>query len=192
MRKEHAIIPFVALFVMAAASIAQYGIGWLAAPGLAQGRSPSDLRALLSVPADYRTAFHFLGTFAVAGESGRGAKELHSVYASPDVIPAYRVTGRFPHGAVLVKEVFETDTADMTTGQVSHAGRLQGWIVMVKDTGETYRDDPLWGEGWGWAWFNADSPTKTSTSDFRGECLGCHEPARSKDWVYVQGYPALR
>jgi hypothetical protein len=193
MRKRHIVATAaVVLLVWAAASVVVPHADWPATPSLAQEPSSDDLRARLHVPTDYRTTFHFLGTFAVAADAGEGAKEFHIVYASPDVVSTYRATGRFPDGAVLVKEVLETETEDMTTGRVSRAERLRGWFVMVKDASDRYRDDPLWGEGWGWAWFNADSPTRTSTTDFRAECLACHVPAQSKDWIYVQGYPPLR
>jgi hypothetical protein len=64
----------------------------------------------------------------VAADQGKGSKELHVVYASPGTIAAYRKHGRFPDGAVLVKEVFETATGQMTTGTVSHAENLEGLV----------------------------------------------------------------
>ena len=39
---------------------------------------------------------------------------------------AYRETGAFPVGAVIVKELFATATEDMTTGRVSHAHEVEG------------------------------------------------------------------
>jgi hypothetical protein len=62
-----------------------------------------------------------LGSWAVAADQGQGSKELHVVYASPGTIAAYRRDGRFPNGAVLVKEVFQAATGQMTTGTVSHS-----------------------------------------------------------------------
>ena len=62
---------------------------------------------------------------------------------------------------------------------------------MVKDAKGRFDGQPLWGNGWGWALFAGDAPTKNTATDFRADCLGCHTPARSTDWVYVQGYPAL-
>ena len=32
----------------------------------------------------------------------------------------------------------------------------------------------------------------TVTTNYKTDCLGCHEPARATDLVYVQGYPMLR
>src|SRR5262245_60186434 len=67
-----------------------------------------DAAGHLRVPADYRTLYQALGTWAIAADSGQGSKEMHAVYASPGAIDAYRKTGHFPDGAVLVKEVFAT------------------------------------------------------------------------------------
>src|SRR5215510_15494532 len=108
----------------------------------------------LHVPEDYRATYQLLGSWAVAADQGRGSKELHVVYASPGTVAAYRNDGRFPDGAVLVKEVFVTGTAEMTTGTVSHAETLKGWFVMVKDGNGHYAANKLWGDGWGWSWFD--------------------------------------
>src|SRR5262249_16252375 len=64
-------------------------------------------------------------SWAVAADQGQGSKQLHVVYASPGTIAAYRTDGRFPDGAVLVKEVFKAATGQMTTGTVSHAETLK-------------------------------------------------------------------
>jgi hypothetical protein len=93
----------------------------------------ADANGNLRVPADYRTVYQFLGSWAVAAEQGQGSKEMHVVYASPGTISAYRQDGQFPDGSVLVKEVFETTTGAMTTGNVSHAKTLKGWFVIMKD-----------------------------------------------------------
>jgi hypothetical protein len=145
----------------------------------------------LRVPSDYRTAFEMLGNWAVAKEAGPGSEQLHVVYASPGTIAAYRKDGQFPDGTVLVKEVFNATTNSMTTGTVSSAGNLAGWFVMVKDTAGRFAGNKLWGDGWGWAWFDAKDPMKTTSNDYRKDCQSCHVPARTSDWIYTSGYPAL-
>jgi hypothetical protein len=65
----------------------------------------------------------------VAADQGKGSKELHDVYASPGTIAAYRRDGKFPDGAVLVKEVFEAATGEMTTGTVTDFTRIQRAIL---------------------------------------------------------------
>jgi hypothetical protein len=151
-----------------------------------------DATGNLHVPDAYRTAYQFLGSWAVAADQGLGSKEIHVVYASPGTIAAYRKDGRFPESSVLVKEVFETTNEAMTTGTVSHAQTLKGWFVMVKDSKDSHPGNKLWGDGWGWSWFDAANPSKTTSTDFKLDCQACHVPARSSDWIYVQGYPALK
>jgi len=151
-----------------------------------------DASGNLRVPDGYRTTYQLLGSWAIAAGQGEGSKELHVVYASPGTITAYRKDGRFPDGAVLVKEVFEAATEQMTTGTVSHAETLKGWFVMVKDSKGQYAGNKLWGDGWGWSWFDAANPSKTTSTNYRTNCLSCHVPARASDWVYVDGYPPLR
>jgi hypothetical protein len=151
-----------------------------------------DATGNLHVPDAYRTAYQSLGSWAVAADQGQGSKELHVVYASPGTITAYRKDGRFPDGAVLVKEVFQAATGQMTTGTVSHAETLKGWFVMMKDSNGRYAGNKLWGDGWGWSWFDAANPAKTTSTDYKVNCLSCHVPAQSSDWVYVGGYAPLR
>jgi hypothetical protein len=151
-----------------------------------------DDKGNLRVPADYQTVYQMLGSWAVAADDGPGSKEMHVVYASPGTIAAYRKDGHFPDGTVLVKEVFKATTKDMTTGTVSSAGTLAGWFVMVKDNVGRFPGNKLWGEGWGWSWFDAANPAKTTSKDFRTDCLGCHIPAKATDWIYVLGYPGLK
>jgi hypothetical protein len=145
----------------------------------------------LRVPADYRTAYQMLGTWAIAKDDGAGSKQLHVVYASPGAITAYHKNGHFPDGTVLVKEVFNTTTKVMTTGTVSSAGALAGWFVMVKDNVDRFPGNKLWGDGWGWSWFDATNPEKTTSTDYKTDCQACHVPARQSDWIYTDGYPVL-
>lgn len=146
----------------------------------------------IRVPEDYRSEFVFLGTWSIAGdEPGGGAKELHTVYAQRTAVESYRRTGEFPDGTVLVKELFGTETGELTTGHVSRARQTTGWFVMVKDSQGRFPDNPLWGRGWGWSFFEAGSPDATVSTDYRTDCLGCHVPAQRTDWVYVEGYPTL-
>ena len=162
-----------------------------AARAATPGASAVDANGSLRVPANYRTAYQFLGSWAVAADQGQGAKQVHVVYASPGTTEAYRKTGHFPDGSVLVKEVFDAATELMTTGTVSHAQSLKGWFVMVADSKDDHRGSKLWGDGWGWSWFDAGNRLKTTSVDYKADCQSCHIPARATDWIYIQGYPAL-
>jgi Cytochrome P460 len=151
-----------------------------------------DRQGNVHVPSNYRAAYEFLGAWAIAADKGVGSSELHTVYASPGTIAAYQTSGHFSDGTVLVKEVYETATAPMTTGTVSHARTLKGWFVMVKDNNNSHPGKSLWGDGWAWSWFDAGDPTKTTSTAYKKDCLPCHVPAQATDWVYTSGYPTLK
>jgi len=128
----------------------------------------------------------------VAAEEGtQGSEGIHTVYTQPGTVEAFRKTGKFPDGAILIKELFSTTTEEMTTGTVSRADKTSGWFVMIKDATNRYPDNKLWGAGWGWAYFDAKDRINTTTTDYQANCLGCHVPVEDQDWVYVQGYPVL-
>jgi len=154
--------------------------------------SVADAQGRLQVPTDYRSKYQFLGAWAVAVDQGQGSKELHLVYASPGTVDSYRKDGHFADGSVLVKEVFETASASMTTGVVSRAQTLKGWFVMIRDSKNSHPGNKLWGDGWGWSWFDAANPSKTTSTNYKVDCQTCHIPAKTSDWIYVNGYPVLK
>jgi len=121
------------------------------------------------------------------------AAGFHHVFTQPEAIAIHRATGVFPDGTAIVKEIVSARRASYTTGaNVASATTTKQWFLMVKDASGRFGEDPLWGQGWGWALFLADEPTKNAATDYRGDCLGCHAPAQASDWVYTEGYPALR
>jgi len=149
----------------------------------------------ITLPKNYRSEWTFLGTWSIAeGDvegSRHGAAGLHNVYTQAGVAEYFQQNGKFPDGAVIVKELLKAVTTSMTTGTVSHGNKLEGWFVMVKDTKGRFSSSPLWGDGWGWAFFNKDQTDKTTTKNYKTECIACHVPARNDDWIYLSGYPLL-
>jgi len=152
-----------------------------------------DEKGNITIPKDFRS-WQFLGTWAVATDEDDevGSKGFHNVYTQPETVAAFRSTGKFPDGAVLVKELLKATTNTMTTGEVSHATETEGWFIMIKDTQGRFKGNGRWGDGWGWALFNADTPTTTVTEDYKADCIPCHVPAEKDDWIYVRGYPELK
>lgn len=140
-------------------------------------------------PPDYRDRYELLGTYMVLDPKGN---QMHVTYATPGTAAYYRKTGEFPDGAVLVKEIFSTDHAKLTTGDAHWASGTQVWFVQIKDTKHRYPNNPLWGDGWGWFLFKANAPDKQVATDYKKDCLGCHIPAKSTDWTYIEGYPVLK
>lgn len=146
----------------------------------------------IRLPEDFRTNFVMLGAWSVAGDAdANGGIDLHVVYAPKNAVEGYRQSGAFPDGTVLVKELFTTKTESLTTGEATRAAGNAGHFVMVKDDAGRFPGNSLWGDGWGWSFFEAGDPARAVTEDYESECLGCHEPARPTDLVYVQGYPVL-
>ena len=160
--------------------------------GASAAQTVVDGNGNMHVPENYGREYEYLGSWAVAADQGQGSKDVHIVYASPGAAEAYKAGGHFPDGTVLVKEVFQAATAPMTTGTVSHADVLKGWFVMVRDTTGRHAGNRLWGDGWGWSWFDAGNPTKTTSTDYKTNCRGCHVPVQATEWIYVGGYPSLR
>jgi hypothetical protein len=141
-------------------------------------------------PADFRDLYQALGVYTPVDLNNN--TQMHYTYASPGTAEYYRKTGKFADGTVLVKEVFATDHAQLTTGDAHWATETKVWFVMIKDEKGRYPGNPLWGDGWGWALFKADAPDKQVATNYKKDCLGCHVPAQSTDWVYVKGYPVLK
>lgn len=136
-------------------------------------------------PDNVRTQWVHLGTWALEDS-------FHDVYTQPGSVAAYHRDGRFPDGAVLVKEIRKSKSGKKSTGQVNWAGsEIVQWFVMIKDSKRRFPDNPLWGDGWGWALYKADAPSKNAATDYKIDCIGCHIPAKATDWVYIEGYPAL-
>jgi Cytochrome P460 len=175
-----------------ALGLAGAAIGISSTYGATQGvKAVSDAAGNLHVPEDYKTRYTYLGTWSVADDKAKGAKQLHIVYASPGAVAAFQKLGKFPDGSVLVKEVYGATTATMTTGEVSRADKLAGYFVMVKDSKGSHPNNPLWGDGWGWSWFDAGKTTRTTSANYKTDCYSCHIPAQATDWIYTQGYSAL-
>lgn len=158
-------------------------------PNTPNGFQLVDKAGNIRKPGDVRDTYQALGAYTVLDPKGN---QMHMTYASPGTAAAYRKTGKFPDGTVLVKEVLGTEHAQMTTGDAHWASGTKVWFVLIKDDKGRYPGNPLWGDGWGWALFKADSPDKQVATDYRKDCLGCHIPAKSTDWIYVHGYPVLK
>ena len=152
-----------------------------------------DEKGNISLPKDFH-GWQFLGTWGVATDEDNevGSKGFHNVYTQPETVSAFRKTGKFPDGAVLVKELLKAKTDSMTTGEISYASETEGWFIMIKDAKGRFKGNKLWGDGWGWALFKAENPTKTVTEDYKNDCLSCHIPAKQDDWIYLRGYPGLK
>lgn len=179
------VVPSIALSLCVLAGYAEVRAQTKKSPN---GFDLVDKNGNISKPENVRDSYQSLGAYVVLDPKGN---QMHMTYATPGSAEAYRKTGKFPDGTVLVKEVFGTDHAQMTTGDAHWASGTKVWFVLIKDEKGRFAGNPLWGNGWGWALFKADAPDKQVATDYKKDCLGCHIPARSTDWIYVKGYPVL-
>jgi hypothetical protein len=90
---------------------------------------------------DYRDLYQMLGAYTVLDPKGN---QMHYTYASPGAAEYYRRNKKFADGTVLVKEVFGTDHAQLTTGNANWATNIKVWFVMIKDAKGRYPNNPLW------------------------------------------------
>jgi len=145
----------------------------------------------IQFPKGFRTSMTHLGSWFVPDG---GASGFHGVYTEKDTIKVFRETGKFPDGATLVKELRSSASSDYTTGaNVKHETEtIKQWFVMIKDSKARFPKNQVWGDGWGWALFKTDSLSKNNASNYKTDCLGCHIPAKEKDWIYTEAYPILK
>ena len=150
-----------------------------------------DGKGSISLPRNFRAKWVHLGSWAVPAQTDPGSG-FHDVYTQPESFRYYKKNKKFPDGAVIVKEIRNAVWDEMPTGHVVTEGDVKLWFVMVKDSKGRFKGNPNWGNGWGWALFKPDNPAKNASTDYKEDCLGCHEPAKDTDWVYINGYPTLR
>jgi Cytochrome P460 len=145
----------------------------------------------ISLPDNFRQNWVHLGSWVVTDPKAPG-HGFHDVYTQPEAVRVFLDTGKYPDGAVLVKEICKIGSGKMTTGDAQWATDNTVWFVMIKDSIGRFKGNPNWGEGWGWALFEAKNPKVNSSKGYVESCLGCHIPAKQNDWVFVEGYPTLR
>lgn len=149
-----------------------------------------DKAGVIHLPENYRQTWSHLGSWIITDKKAPG-HGMHDVYIQPEALAHYQSTGKFPDGSVLIKEVRRIKRGIKTTGEALWAGDIKIWFVMVKDNQNRFEDNPHWANGWGWALFEKAAPSKNVSKGFAESCLGCHLPAQSTDWVFVEGYPSL-
>ncbi|MEK6700022.1 MAG: cytochrome P460 family protein [Nitrospirota bacterium] len=163
--------------------------------------SPSvDSKGSISLPTDFRSTWAHLGTWVVTSTAAAGlgldqtgpGTGTHSVYTQSASLKAYKKDGTWPDGAMLILEVRAMTWDDLPTGHVIVEGDVVKWLVMIKDAKGRFPKNPNWGDGWGWALFKPAGPKINASTNYKEDCLGCHEPAKASDRVFIQGYPTLR
>jgi len=150
----------------------------------------------LELPKDYHT-WVFLGSPLTphALNDGKAAfPEYHNVYIQPEAYQAYRKTGQFPEGTILLKELQLTvpgTDADGSRVEVSGRGYFpaarNGIDISVKDS-KRFKDTNAWG------FFNfghhAPPYKKTAAALPKEACAGCHI-TNADDMVFKKFYAPI-
>ena len=198
--KEHIMFRSKALLAGLFSVVASLGAGLvLAGPERsAAGSARYAADGQLVIPEGFRS-WSFIGAMVTPnGLNGgkAGFPEFHNVYVEKANLDAYRKTGKFPEGTVIIKELTSVRNPDHPDGSADEAsgrgffeGELSGLDVMVKDA----RRFAATG-GWGFFNFGHQAPPYARTAKAAGmaDCAGCHQGAAKTDMVFVQFYPNLR
>jgi uncharacterized protein (TIGR03067 family) len=113
--------------------------------------------------------------------------EFKNVYIDPAAYRAYKETGAFPQGTVLVLETAAGEEKKEPGLRGSFQKEFNGLSAAVKDK-DRFPD--------GWAYFSfADGPGKTKTRAQpakKAACYDCHLKKGAEDHVFTQFYPVLK
>ena len=185
--------------------------------GAAGGENASDDKTTLKIlpeyneagelvrPKNFRESWVYLGApFTPHSLNGGQANfpEFHNVYTQPGAFHAYRKTGEWPEGTMMLKELQLVDNAEgdypdgsrnEASGRGFFPGAVNGMDVAVKDSSK-------YGESRNWGYFNfGHKPPPyepTAAAAPVNECAGCHiandgVPGGTVDMVYVEMYKPI-
>ena len=90
-------------------------------------------------------------------------------------------TNPWPDGAILGKVVWK-ETAEEHWPTAIAPEKFVHAEFMFKDS-QAYKTN---GTGWQWArWVGKDQKPYGKDADFSKECISCHTPVKSRDWVFT-------
>ncbi len=122
--------------------------------------------------------------------------EFHNVYVQPAAFKAYRATGKWPEGTMMVKELqlvggkaeFSDGSRYEPSGRGYFPGAVNGLDVAVKDS-KRFKES----NNWGYFNFNHSAPPYLASTGAKpiGECAGCHIANADEDMVYVSLYKPI-
>lgn len=145
----------------------------------------------LKQPVGYRK-WTYVGEVVTPNDMNDGEAsfpEFHSVYIDPASFAAYEQTGKFPDGAVVVKELSSVGAKHASSGNGYFQGEFTGLEAAIKDS-KRFKDEP---GNWAYFSFGHKYPLKAEASkNAAAACNQCHQDNANTDWVFSQYYPVLR
>lgn len=157
-----------------------------------KGMGPKfDRDGQLIMPKHYRN-WVFVGAPVTPNDMNGGKAafpEFHHVYMDPKSFAAYRKTGTFPNGTILIKELVTVGTKSSSSGSGYFPGEFIGVAAAVKDS-KRFAKEPGY-----WAYFNfmgdGGKPLDRAKAEPTAACNACHQKD-TEDWVFTRHYPILR
>jgi uncharacterized protein (TIGR03067 family) len=147
-------------------------------------------KATLLRPEGYREWVFVGSSLGLRYEEGKkqpGPLEYKNVYIDPTAYRAYKQTGAFPQGTILVLETATAFEKKEPGLQGSFQKEFKGLSAAVKDK-DRFPD--------GWAYFTfTDGPGKTkprARPAKKAACYDCHRQKGAEDHVFTQFYPVLK
>jgi len=190
-------IMIITAFVVFASVVGAAGVRQAATAQTAPAWGPQwNTKGELVLPSDFRR-WVFLGSPLTPHALNGGSApfpEYHNVYVQPEAFTAYRETGVWPEGTIMLKELQLTTPAvnpDGSSVEVSGRGffpaSLNGVDISVKDS-DRFKDT----SGWGFFNFGHHAPpyAKTAAEQPSDACAGCHL-ANATDMVFSKFYAPI-
>lgn len=151
-------------------------------------------------PKNFRSTWVFLGapfTPNSLNDGKAGFPEFHNVYVQPSAFKAYRKTGKWPEGTMMLKELQLVDDPKgdekdgsryEPSGRGFFPGPVNGMDVSVKDSSR-FKES----QNWGYFNFGHHAPpyAKTAKAAPVSACAQCHIDNASEDMVYIEMYKPI-
>lgn len=184
--KHFGFLSLVAGILISAAAIAQDS-----PPKSGPAAQWNDKDQLLQ-PVNYRE-WIFVGTPVTPNDMNDGAAvfpEFHNVYIDPVAWTAYKKTGKFPDGTVMVKELVSVGSKQASSGAGYFEGEFLGLEAAVKSAAKHSKEPG----NWGYYSFtqSGKAPSKETSIKPTQSCNACHQASAKEDYVFTQFYPVLR
>lgn len=158
-----------------------------------------DSQGKLAQPKDFREMVFIGAPLTPNGLNGGHAPfpEFHNVYTQRAAFKAYRATGKWPEGTMMIKELqlvddpkgeFPDGSRTEPSGRGYFPGPANGLDVSVKDSKRFPASN-----GWGYFNFNHSAPPYTAVAALKSvdECASCHIANADEDMVYVKLYKPI-
>jgi uncharacterized protein (TIGR03067 family) len=181
----------MARWVFILASVIAYATLLVSAPAAPAKRAAQfEGKDTLLRPDGYREWVFVGSSLGLRYEEGKKQPERlesKNVYIDPVAYRAYKQTGAFPEGTVLVLETATAEEKKEPGLRGSFQKEFNGLSAAVKDK-DRFPD--------GWAYFSfSDGPGKTKPKAQpakKAACYDCHRQKGAEDHVFTQFYPVLK